>query len=166
MEYRSSVRPFGLPLLHVAIGPSADGRRRRGVATGWIAIGDVAIGVVFACGGLAIGGVTLAGLALGGLSIGGLALGLFAQGGLAIAAVLAIGGAAFGWWAAVGGLAIAHDYALGGLASARNVLAPARGTPPFAAIPHPAFHASDALILVALAGLLLSIARTVQARRR
>jgi len=167
MEYRSRLRPLGLPLVHVAIGSGRDGVYRRGVATGWIAIGDVAIGVLFACGGLAVGGVTLAGLGLGGLSIAGCSFGLFAHGGLAVAVVLAIGGAAFAWYTAIGGLAVAHEYAMGGLASARTILAPDRsGRPPFSAIPHPAFHASDALLLAVFVVLLVSVARSIEERRR
>jgi len=166
MDYRSSIRLFGLPLVHVAIGRAgADGRYHRGVATAWFALGDVAFGVLFAFGGVAVGGVSLGGIATGLLPIGGLALGLLAFGGLS-AGVVAIGGAAFAWYAALGGLAMAHDYALGGVASARNVLTrPSSESLPLSSIPHPAFHGSDALLLIALVALLLSVARWVGARR-
>jgi hypothetical protein len=163
MEYRSNVRLFGLPLVHVAIGGSAPSRR--GVATGWIAIGDVAIGVLFAFGGAAFGSVSLGGFAFGLVPIGGLALGLLALGGVGIG-VIACGGAAFAAHLAVGGLAIARDYAMGGLARAQTVLGPtSSGRPPFSAIPHPTFRVSDALLLAAFVVLLASIARSVYERR-
>jgi len=162
MEYRSNARLLGLPLVHVAIGGS--GPSRRGVATGWIAIGDVAIGVLFAFGGVAFGSVSLGGFAFGLVPLGGLALGLLALGGVAVG-VVACGGAAVAVHLAVGGVAIARDYAIGGLAIARNVVGSNGGHPPFSAIPHPAFRASDALLLAAFVALLLSIARSVHERR-
>jgi hypothetical protein len=136
MEYRSDATLFGLPLVHIAMSSVVDGRFRRGVATGWIAIGDVAFGIVFASGGIAVGGVSFGGVAVGVLPIGGLALGALAIGGLALG-IVSIGGAAVAWYAAVGGLAVAHTYAAGGVAIAPQIIAlPVRGTPPFSAIPH------------------------------
>jgi hypothetical protein len=163
MEYRSSLRLLGLPLVHVAIGGS--GASRRGVATGWVAIGDVAIGVVFAFGGAAFGSISLGGFAFGLLPLGGLALGLIAVGGVGVG-VIACGGAAFATYLAIGGAALARDYAIGGLAWARTVLgATSSGRPPFAAIPHPPVRASDALLLAVFVVLLITIARSVEARR-
>src|SRR5258706_2793762 len=74
MDYRSRAAFLGLPLVHIAMSRVVDGRVRRGVATGWIAIGDVAFGIVFACGGLAGGGVRFGGLAVGIVPSGELAL--------------------------------------------------------------------------------------------
>jgi hypothetical protein len=164
MEYQSRLRPFGLPLVHIAIG--GDGASRRGVAAGWIAIGDVALGVLFAFGGAAFGSVSLGGFAFGLVPIGGVALGLLALGGVGVG-VVACGGAAVAVHLAVGGVAIARDYAIGGLALARTIVGPGpSGHPPLSAIPHPAFRASDALLLAAFVVLLVSIARSVYERRR
>ena len=166
MEYRSKASILGLPLVHIATGALVDGRYRRGIAKGWIAVGDLAFGVLFACGGIAIGGVTLAGGALGLLSIGGVALGLYAVGGLSVG-VVALGGAAFAWYAAVGGLAVAHDYAIGGLALARNVIAPpASGPASLPPIPHPPFRWSDALVSIGLIVALVVAFLALRARRK
>jgi hypothetical protein len=44
MTMKSSIQLLGLPLVHVTTGQLVDGRYRRGVARGWIAVGDVAFG--------------------------------------------------------------------------------------------------------------------------
>jgi hypothetical protein len=166
MEYRSNVRFFGLPLIHVATGRIVEGGYRRGVATGWIAVGDVAIGVFLSCGAVAVGGISIGGVSLGALSIGGLAFGLAALGGLS-AGALALGGAAFAWYAAVGGLAVAHDYAIGGAAFAQHVVGPL--APQSQAIypqPRAPFRAEDALWLLAIVAAALMLARRVQQGRR
>lgn len=115
MHYKSSVRLLGMPLVHVAIGPTEGASGVRGVAKGWIAIGDIAFGVVFALGGLAVGGLSLGGLSVGVLAFAGLSVGIWSVGGLALG-VFALGGGAIGVWAANGGLAVASEYSLGGLA--------------------------------------------------
>jgi hypothetical protein len=92
-EYMSSARLFGLPLVHIAMGPQADGRK--GVAKGIIAVGDVAFGLVFALGGFAVGGISAGGLSVGLLAVGGCALGGVTIGGLAVG-LLAFGGLAIG----------------------------------------------------------------------
>ncbi|MGD9099195.1 MAG: zinc ribbon domain-containing protein [Anaerolineae bacterium] len=117
-EYRSQLKLFGWPLIHIAQGVDPDTGRPR-VARGIIAIGNVAIGV-FALGGLALGGVTL----------GGLSLGLFALGGLAIGGV-ALGGVALAIYLAAGGLAISTTYAVGGLALAPHAISGAGADPEF-----------------------------------
>jgi hypothetical protein len=104
-EYRSRLKLFGLPLIHIAQGIDPDTGRPR-VAKGIIAIGNIAIGV------LALGGI-----ALGGLALGGLSLGVFALGGLAVGGV-ALGGLALALYLAVGGLTVSLNYAIGGLALA------------------------------------------------
>ncbi len=91
-EYVSPVRLFGLPLVHIALGPQGD--QGKGVAKGIIAVGDVAFGLVFAMGGIAVGGISAGGIsvglfatggcALGGIAVGGLAVGLLAAGGLTV----------------------------------------------------------------------------------
>jgi hypothetical protein len=118
MMYRSKASLLGLPLIHVSTAEMVDGRVRRGVARGWIAIGDIAFGVV-SIGAIAFGGITLGGLGLGLISLAGLSLGGFATGGLAIG-FFAIGGLAIGWEGALGGAAIAKEYAVGGLAIAEH----------------------------------------------
>ena len=115
MNYTSSMRLLGLPLIHVAIGAPEGSSAVRGIAKGWIAVGDIAFGVVFALGGLAIGGVSVGGLSVGVLALAGLAVGIWSVGGLALG-VFALGGGALAAWAANGGLAVASEYALGGLA--------------------------------------------------
>ena len=74
MTYKTRRTLAGLPLIHVATGQVVDGRYRRGIARGWIAVGDVSFGVLLSIGGAAFGGVALGGLGVGVLSIGGLAL--------------------------------------------------------------------------------------------
>ena len=118
-RYRSEIVLFGLPLLHIALGP--DGEERYGKARGIIAIGDVAVGWLalggralgliavggvcaglFAVGGLSLGVLALGGLAIGGLAAGGGAIGILAEGGGAVGAV-AQGGGAAGYYARGGG---------------------------------------------------------------
>ncbi len=117
MNYRTKSEVFGLPLIHITSGELVDGRHRRGMAKGWIAIGDISFGVILSIGAVAFGGIAIGGLAIGLLSFAGLALGVFALGGGAIG-IFACGGAAVAWHAALGGLAVAHEYAEGGLAVA------------------------------------------------
>lgn len=111
-EYRSRTELFGLPLVHVVLGPTLHpltGQPR--VAKGIIAIGGVAFGVV-AIGGLAVGAVALGGLGIGLAALGGCAVGiLLAMGGMAVGLV-AIGGGALGYYAFGGGALGVH--ALGG----------------------------------------------------
>jgi hypothetical protein len=164
MDYRSSARLLGSPLVHIAVGAADNESHRRGVAAAWIAIGDVAIGVLFACGGVAVGAISLGGAAFGMLPMGGFALGLVVVAGIGLG-VVAVGGVALAWYAAIGGLALAHDYAIGGIAWARRVIIPpSSGSRSISSIPHAPFHWSDALLLVLIAGALLLVARTVHAR--
>ncbi|HTY04507.1 MAG TPA: hypothetical protein VMC81_12345 [Rhodocyclaceae bacterium] len=165
MEFRSDTRFLGLPLVHVAIGTTDGDGKRRGVATGWIAIGDVAFGVLLSCGGFAVGGVSLGGVALGLMPIGGLTIGLLAIGGFAFG-VVAIGGLANAWYAAIGGVAIAGEYAIGGFARAAHVLAPppAGALPPISSIPHAPFEWLDALMLGIILVGLLAVVRAVARR--
>ena len=91
MHYRSSLHLLGLPLIHIAIGPSENDPGNRGFAKGWIAIGDVALGILLAIGGLAAGGVAVGGISLGVLALAGFSLGVWSLGGLALG-VYALGG--------------------------------------------------------------------------
>ena len=100
-EYRSKAALFGLPLVHIVLGPALDpSTARLRVAKGIIAIGGIAVGF------LSFGGVSF-----GLISLGGVAIGLAAIGGCAIGAALAIGGLAIGY-VAVGGAALGY-YVLG-----------------------------------------------------
>jgi hypothetical protein len=81
-EYRSRLKVFGLPLVHVVRGidPSSG---RRPTAVGIIAIGQVAVGLI-AIGQVAIGGISLGQASIGlGWGIGQLAFGLLAAGQVA-----------------------------------------------------------------------------------
>lgn len=133
-RYVSPVRVFGLPLVHIALGPSDN--ERRGVARGIIAIGDVAIGFL-AIGGVSFGGIALGGMAVGLSAIGGMAIGLLiALGGGAVGG-LAVGGGAVGGIAVGGGAAgfVAQGggavgvYACGGGAYGRHVITPVSSDP-------------------------------------
>ncbi|MCH8881250.1 MAG: hypothetical protein IID34_15395 [Planctomycetes bacterium] len=117
-RYKSKIMLFGLPLIHIALGPDEDGPH--GKAKGILAIGDQALGFValggkatgiVAIGGFARGVCCFGGLSIGLLSCGGWALGLLASGGLSIG-LFASGGLACGWLA-FGGMAIGV-YAGGG----------------------------------------------------
>ena len=102
LEYRSQKKVFGLPLVHIVLGPPFDpstGRAR--VAKGIIAIGGIAIGVL-----------NLGGVGLGLFSFGGAAVGFTAVGGAAVGLLLGMGGAAIGF-IAIGGAALGY-YVLGG----------------------------------------------------
>ena len=131
MNYKSSTRLLGLPLVHIATGPPEGSTRVRGIAKGWIAVGDIAFGIVFAFGGLAVGALSVGGLSIGVLAVGGLSTGILAVGdlstgiltfgGLALAA-FAVGSGAIAVWAANGGLAVADEYTLGGPAIGSNAI--------------------------------------------
>jgi hypothetical protein len=165
MDYRSPATLLGLPLVHISMSRIVDGRFRRGIATGWVAIGDVAFGVLFAAGGVSVGTLSLGGVALGAVPVGGLALGALALGGCAVG-VVALGGMAVAWHAAVGGVAVAKDFAAGGVAIAQRVIEPIPGGRlPFSAIPHAPFHWTDAVWLALILWLLLRVTWAVQRRR-
>jgi hypothetical protein len=119
MAYRSKIAFLGLPIVDVAIGTAVDGKYKRRIARGWIAIGDVSFGVLVSIGGVAFGCIALGGMSVGLLAFAGLAIGAGALGGAAVG-VWAIGGGAYALHAAVGGQAIAIAYAKGGQAIAKH----------------------------------------------
>lgn len=109
-EYRSQATLFGLPLVHIVLGPALDpSTARLRVAKGIVAIGGIAVGVL-----------SLGGLSLGLISLGGVAIGLAALGGCAFGLLLAIGGLAVGL-VAIGGGTVGY-YALGGGAWGNHAL--------------------------------------------
>lgn len=119
-EFRSKTTLFGLPLVHINLGPGF--QRAKGI----IAIGNFAAGVVavggLSAGVLSVGAGTLGLLALGGMAVGGIALGglamglLAAVGGFTVSLVFAMGGGAVSRYVALGGAAFGQ-YAAGGMAS-------------------------------------------------
>jgi hypothetical protein len=117
-EYKSKLKLFGVPLVHVAQGVDSQTGRPR-VAKGIIAIGNIAIGVI-ALGGVAFGGLALGGVAMGVIAMAGLAVGVAAVGGVALAIYLAIGG-----------LAVSATYAIGGFAVAPHAIGANRIDPEF-----------------------------------
>ncbi|HHJ15776.1 MAG TPA: hypothetical protein ENJ80_03675 [Gammaproteobacteria bacterium] len=119
MNYKTKFMLLGIPLVHITTGSLENGRYKRGIAKGWIAIGDISFGVILSVGGAAFGGIAVGGLAAGLVSFAGLAVGYFALGGGAVGMVAA-GGGAVAWQAAFGGLAVANEYAQGGLAIAKH----------------------------------------------
>jgi hypothetical protein len=129
-RYKSPIVIFGLPLLHIALGPDDEEKTGRAkgiiaigdVATGWLALGGFARGII-AIGGFSIGVISFGGWSIGLLTAGGGALGLIAMGGGA-AGGLAMAGGAVGF-VAQGGAAVGY-YAEGGGVIGRHVLAPFR----------------------------------------
>src|SRR5262245_32208874 len=72
-RYKSGIEIFGLPLVHIAYGPSES--ERVGRARGIIAMGDMAVGFL-AIGGFARGFIAMGGFAFGLVALGGFSLGL------------------------------------------------------------------------------------------
>src|SRR5580765_2154614 len=93
-EYRSRLKVFGLPLVHIVRGidPSSG---RRPTAVGVIAVGQVAVGLV-AVGQVAVGAISLGQASIGlGWGIGQLAFGTMAAGQVAAGLLGAVGQLAF-----------------------------------------------------------------------
>ena len=119
-EFRSKTTLFGLPLVHINLGPGY--QRARGIiaignfAAGVVAVGGLSAGV-FSVGAGTLGLLSLGGMAVGGVALGGLAMGLLAAvGGFAVSLGFAIGGGAVSQYVALGGAAFGR-YAAGGMAS-------------------------------------------------
>ncbi|MDE5855582.1 MAG: helix-turn-helix domain-containing protein, partial [Anaeroplasmataceae bacterium] len=117
-EYVSKRKVFGLPLVHIHIGPGL--YRAKGIiaigniATGVISIGLLSIGV-FTFGLLGFGLFTLACFSLGLLvSLGSISMGALAFGGVAVG-LFSFGGLSIGLYS-FGGCSIAKNIAFGGFA--------------------------------------------------
>lgn len=118
-EYKSRRTLWGLPLIHINLGPGL--RKARGI----VAVGNIAQGIL-ACGGISLGVISLGGVSVGALTLAGMGVGLLVFGGVAVGGI-ALGGLAVGWFAvggcavgtyAIGGYALASRMAAGGLAQA------------------------------------------------
>lgn len=120
-EYVSKRKLFGLPLVHIVMGPALDpATAKLRIAKGIVAIGGIAIGWL-AIGGTAFGLIAFGGVGLGLLAaLGGVGISLgFAAGGLAIGTI-AVGGCAVGYYAIGGGAFGVHS--LGGNAQDPTLL--------------------------------------------
>jgi len=127
-EYKSPLRLFGVPLVHVRFSSPDEGAPP---VFGWFAGGDRAYGLIMAWGGLAVAPFSIGAISIGAFSLGSVSFGLFAFGNFA-AGYLAIGAATFGvkafaWlvatgWetAQAGGFAIARLAAEGPIAFAQH----------------------------------------------
>lgn len=109
-EYKTKIKVFGRPLLHIKFRKNRGYGSKYGIAKGIIAIGDYASGVV-AIGGLCYGGLCIGGSCLGVISIGGFCAGLISLGGFSLGLAV-FGGFAAGIWS-LGGFS-AGIYTLGG----------------------------------------------------
>lgn len=119
-EFCSKTSLFGLPLVHINLGPGF--QRAKGIiaignfAAGVVAVGGLSAGL-FSVGAGSLGLLALGGMAVGGVALGGLAVGLLAAvGGFALSLGLAMGGGAVSRYIALGGAAFGQ-YASGGMAS-------------------------------------------------
>lgn len=110
-EYKSRRTLWGLPLVHINLGPGF--RKARGI----VAVGNIAQGVL-SCGGVSMGVISVGGVSVGALTLAGLGVGLLALAGVAVGGI-ALGGLAVGWFA-VGGCAVG-TYAIGGYAQASRI---------------------------------------------
>lgn len=123
-EYKSRTTLWGLPLVHIHMGRTANGRLA--VAKGIFAVGTVAVGLVSAglfslgllsVGVLALGLLVLATLGLGILTAGIVSIGLLAAFGICAIGYLAVGVATVGVYTS-GVAAVAAKVAVGVVASA------------------------------------------------
>jgi RNA polymerase sigma factor (sigma-70 family) len=127
-EYRSRLKLFGVPLVHVRFSSPDEGQRP---VFGWLAGGDRAYGLLCAWGGyavapLSVGAVAVGFLAVGSLSVGVISLGTVAVGAFALGCV-SLGVKALAWLSALGwtsaqsgGFAIARIAAEGPVALAQH----------------------------------------------
>lgn len=102
-EYKSRVRLFGVPLVHVRFSSPDAGARP---VFGWFAGGDRAYGLIMAWGGFAVAPFSIGAISIGAFSLGSIGLGLFSFGNFVVGYV-AIGAAcfgvkAYGWLSATG----------------------------------------------------------------
>ena len=127
-EYRSRLKLFGVPLVHIRFSSPDEGERP---VFGWFAGGDRAYGLLFAWGGWAVAPVSVGAFAVGLFSVGTVSVGVISIGtagvGLFALGCLAVGIKAFAWLSALGwataqasGFAIAWIAAEGRVAFAQH----------------------------------------------
>ncbi len=109
-EYKSKIKLFGLPLIHIKFRRTRGYGTKYGFAKGIVAIGDYAAGVI-AIGSFSYGGLCIGGCSLGVIPFGGFSAGIISIGGVS-AGLVAIGGLSAGIWS-FGGFS-AGIYTLGG----------------------------------------------------
>lgn len=115
-EYKSKIKIFNLPLIHINIGRGkykskgiiSIGNIAYGIFTlgiisiGLFAFGILSLGLLLAIGNFSVGVCSIGGLCIGLLSIGGLSIGYFSVGGLACG-VYSIGGCSIATKIGMGG---------------------------------------------------------------
>ncbi len=115
-EYKSSLRLFAVPLVHVRFSSPDEGAPP---VFAWFAGGDRAYGLIMAWGGFAVAPFSIGAISVGAVSLGSVAFGLFSFGNFVVG-YLAIGAASFGvkayGWLIATGWKTAQA---GGFASAR-----------------------------------------------
>ena len=128
-EYKSRLRLFGVPLVHVRFSMADEGDKP---VFGWIAAGDRAYGLLFAWGGFAVapvcvgivscGLVSMGVVGLGLVGLGTVGIGLLGMGASAIGYKAYASLSALGWNSAFsGGFSIAKLAAIGPIAFAEHV---------------------------------------------
>ena len=171
-EYKSALRIFGVPLVHVRFATADEGAPP---VFGWFAGGDRAYGLLVAWGGLtvapfSVGAIAFGVVAIGSVSVGALSLGTFAA-GLIVMGTASFGVKAIAWLAATGwesaqsgGFAIARIAAEGPVAFARYAnddMARTLLANPDAERNHPFFLAAVSVLVLVPA---LAYARAVRRR--
>ena len=127
-EYRSRLKLFGVPLVHIRFSSPDEGEPP---VFGWFAGGDRAYGLLFAWGGYAVAPVSVGVVAIGLLAVGSLSVGVISLGtagvGLLAVGCMTVGVKAYAWLSALGwetatggGFAIARIAAEGPVAFAQH----------------------------------------------
>lgn len=127
-EYRSRVKLFGVPLVHLRFAAAEESDRP---VFGWLAGGDRAYGLLVAWGGFTVAPFSVGAVAIGFVAVGSLSVGVISLGtaGIGVVAVgcMAAGVKAYGWLSALGwetaqggGFSIARIAAEGPVAFAQH----------------------------------------------
>ncbi len=127
-EYRSRLKLFGVPMVHIRFSWPDEGERP---VFGWFAGGDRAYGLLFAWGGYAVAPFSIGAVAIGLFAVGSLSVGVISLGtagvGMVAVGCMSVGVKAYGWLSALGwetaqgsGFAIARIAAEGPVAFAQH----------------------------------------------